>query len=97
MAIASQVNFTKDPNDDLDYSFNWSSWLQTNESINSVTVVASPGITVGTTSFTGSTSTAWLSGGVAGASGTPYKVTHTIVTNQGRTKNLTMTIRVLDK
>lgn len=97
MAIASQVNFTKDPNDVLDYSFDWSQWLQSSETISSLTVTAAPGIIVNSSSFTSSSSTAWLSGGTAGASGTPYTITHQIVTNQARTKSLTMTIRVMNK
>lgn len=93
----AQVSFTKDPNDVLDYSFDWSQWLQSGETINGLTVIASPGIVVNTTSYTNTSSTAWLSGGVAGAAGTPYTVEHRITTNQGRTKNLTMYIRVLNK
>lgn len=97
MAIASQVSFTKDPADVLDYSFDWSQWLQSGETVTGVTVTAAPGLTVNSSSFTDTSSTAWLSGGVAGATGTPYTVSHEITTNQARTKKLTMTIRLLPK
>jgi hypothetical protein len=46
---------------------------------------------VDSSSYSSTVSTAWLSGGTAGL---PYTVTHRITTNQGRTKDKTMTIRV---
>lgn len=84
-------DFVKDPDDVLDYSFDWSAWLSASETISTLVIEASPGITVDSNSSSSTVSTAWLSGGTAGF---PYTVTHRITTNQGRTVDRTMTIRV---
>lgn len=92
--MASSPDFLKDPDDVLDYSFNWADWLTTNETIVTFTAIATPGITIDSTSNTASVTTTWLSGGVAGS---PYTVTHRIVTNQDRTVDRSMTIRVTSR
>lgn len=91
---STSTNFTKDPDDVLDYAFDWSSWLGGSDTISSFTAIGSPGITVNTTSHTSTTSTVWVSGGSAGI---PYTVTHRITTAAGRTKDLTMTFRVTEQ
>lgn len=83
-------DFTKDPDDILDYSFDWSAWLATNETVLTFTALPSPGISVNSTSNSATITTVWLSGGTAGQ---PYTVTHRITTNQGRQVDKTMTIR----
>lgn len=88
------ADFTKDPDDVLDYSFDWSLWLATNETISTSTWILSPGITQNSATNTTLISTVWLSGGTAG---TPYSVTNRITTNQARTVDRTMTIRVTNK
>ena len=88
------ADFTKDPDDVLDYAFDWSSWLATNETISTSTWILSPGITQNSATNTNTVATVWLSSGVAG---TPYSVTNRVVTNQGRTVDRTMTIRVTNK
>lgn len=85
------ADFTKDPDDRLDYSFDWSSWLANSETISTLAIIASPGITVDGTTNTNTITTVWLLGGQAGF---PYTVTHRITTNQGRQVDRTMTIRV---
>lgn len=90
---ASSANFTKDPDDVLDYSFDWTSWLGGSDTITGFTAIASPGITVQSSSFTTVVTIVWLSGGT---SGIPYTVTHRITTALGRTKDLTMTFRVTE-
>lgn len=81
----------KDPNDVTDYSFDWSRWLTGSETIVSFTATASGGLVLNSTPNTNTASTVWLSGGVASSI---YEVQHLIVTSAGRTKALTMTIRV---
>jgi len=88
------ADFTKDPDDVLDYSFDWSLWLATNETISTSTWILSPGITQNSATNTTLISTVWLSAGVAGQ---PYSVTNRITTNQTRTVDRTMTIRVTNK
>lgn len=84
----------KDSDAVLDYAFEFEDWLSPSETINSITIIASPGITVDSSSNTTDTVTVWLSGGTAGV---PYTVTCRIVTNQGRTDDRTMTIRVVNR
>lgn len=88
------ADFTKDPDDILDYGFDWSAWLSNAETISSSTWILSPGITQNSATNTTTATTIWLSSGVAGQ---PYSVTNRITTNQGRTVDRTMTIRVTNK
>lgn len=90
----SPSTFKKDPDSVLDFAFNWADWLDAAEEITSSEVIASPGITVDSSSNTTDTVVVWLSGGTAGQ---PYTVTNRITTNQGRTDDRTMTIRVLER
>lgn len=78
--MANIPQFTKDPNEKLDYFFDWSSWLGT-DTINSISVTSSPGITIVSTSNTATSVTAWISGGT---SGTPYQITCQVTTTAGR-------------
>jgi hypothetical protein len=84
----------KDSDGVLDFAFEWEDWLSASEEITAVTVTASPGITVDSSSNTTDTVTVWLSGGTAGV---PYTLACRITTNQGRTDERTMTIRVLNR
>lgn len=73
------------PTEILDYTFNWGNILVTGEVISTSSWAVSPsGLTINTpaASFTGSTTTVWITGGV---SGTTYVVTNTIMTSGGRT------------
>lgn len=98
----SMADFTKDPDDILDYGFNWGSqWLSTSEIITSSSWTASAGITIGNGSngaglptYTNTATTVWVIGGTAGQ---PYTLTNRITTNQGRQVDRTMTIRVVNK
>lgn len=84
----------KDSDAVLDYEFLWSEWLSESEEINSYVITASPGITVDSDTNTTERVTVWLSGGTAGV---PYTVGCRITTNQGRTDERTMTIRVVNR
>jgi hypothetical protein len=92
--VAAISTFLKDPDAVLDYEFNWSEWLGPSEIIDTFDVIASPGITVNSSFSSPTTVTVWLSGGTAGQ---PYTVTNRITTNQGRTDDRTMTIRVAER
>jgi hypothetical protein len=87
-------DFTKDPDAVLDYGFDWSQWLSPNEQIVTSTMIASSGINVNSSMNTISQTTVWLSGGTAGF---PYTITNRITTNQGRTDDRTITIRVAQR
>lgn len=87
----ANYDFTKDPDAILDFGFDWTQWLSPSEAITSSTMIASPGITINSNTFSTTLATVWLSGGTAGF---PYTVTNRISTNQGRTDDRTITIRV---
>lgn len=84
----------KDPSAVLDWKFNWTNWLAASEEISSATVTVESGITKDSQSNTTTTVTAWLSGGTLGET---YEVTCRITTNQGRTDERTIGIRVTDR
>lgn len=87
------ITFRKDPDAVLDYKFDWSTWLPTGDTIATATVTASTGLTVDSSSITdsGASVTAWLSGGTVGAI---YTLTCRIVTDQGRTEDRAISIRI---
>ena len=88
------TDFIKDPDAVLDYSWDWSAWLEPGETISSSTVTVTAGITLDSQSNTAVRATAWLSGGVAG---TLYQATDRITTSLGRTDDRTLTIRVTNR
>ena len=60
----------KDPDATLDYSFDWAAWLAAvGDSIASVEFLVDPSLTIENVSHDATTATAWLSGGVAPATG----------------------------
>lgn len=90
--MASQI-FMKDPDAVLDFSVDWSEWLATGETISASTWTAD-GVTVDSDTAGATSTTAWLSGGTAGTQAT---VTNRITTNQSRTDDRTLTIRVRER
>lgn len=88
------VDWTKDPDAVLDWLFDWSEWLATSETISASTMTVSPGLTLNTSTFGSTTATAWVSGGTPGQ---PYTLANRITTNQGRTDERTITIRVVQR
>jgi hypothetical protein len=86
--------WSKDPNAVLDWSFNWSRWLAESEVISSAEIEVEDGLTKDSQSNTATTATVWLSGGTLGVT---YQVTCRVTTNQGRTDERTIGIRVTDR
>ena len=84
----------KDPSAVLDWKFNWSNWLAAAETISSATVTVESGLTKDSQSNDTTTVTVWLSGGTLGEI---YEVTCRVTTNQGRTDERTIGIRVTDR
>jgi hypothetical protein len=80
----------KDPNAILDYSIDWSDWLDTDE-ISTSTWTVPTGITKTSESNTTTVATIWLSGGTAG---TTYTLLDRITTTGGRTMDQTFKIYV---
>lgn len=81
--------FTKDPEAVLDYTLDWTKWLPTGDFIVALSVTSESGLTVDSSSFTDTETTAWVSGGTAAAS---YLVTFHITTDGGREDDRTITI-----
>lgn len=84
----------KDPSAVLDWKFNWTNWLSAAETISSATVTVESGLTKDSESNDTTTVTVWLSGGTLGET---YEVTCRVTTNQGRTDERTIGIRVTDR
>lgn len=89
------MRFTKDSDAVLDYTLDWSQWLTTADTITASTYTVTPsetgGVTVDDQSFTGTKTTVWLSGGVAGQK---YFVTNHITTSGGRQDDRSLRITV---
>lgn len=80
----------KDPNSVLDYSIDWSDWLDT-DTIATSTWTIPAGLTMGNETNSTTTVTVWLSGGTAG---TTYTILNRITTAGGRTADQTFKIFV---
>ncbi len=81
--------FQKDPDEFLDYELDFSKYLQ-GDTITASTFIADTGLTVGSHSFTDSTTTVWLSSGAAGTNST---VVNHITTAAGRQVERSITIQ----
>ena len=88
--------YIKDPEAVLDYKFDWSSWLDSGETIASRTVTVDTGLTKDSDAVTDTSTsvTVWLSGGTDGVS---YSVNCQIVTSANRIDERTMIIRVNER
>lgn len=84
----------KDPQAVLDWKFDWADWLSVSETISSATVTVATGLTKDSQSNTTTAVTVWLSGGTLGQT---YSVACRITTNQARTDERTLLIRVTDR
>jgi len=84
---------TKDPNAVLDYTLDWSDWLEA-DTIAASTWTVDAGLTKNSDSFTDTTTTVWLSGGTAGQ---VYEALNRIVTAGGRTADRVLVFRMLDE
>jgi hypothetical protein len=83
----------KDPNDILDYSIDWSQFLDT-DTIDTSTWTVATGITKVSDTKAATTTTIWLSGGTAGAT---YQLTNRITTVNGRVKDKSFSVYVAEQ
>lgn len=85
----------KDPKAVLDYDFDWSKWLSAGESITGTPVFTVPvDLTVTSQTNTASVAKVWLSGGVLGET---YTIECEITTDQGRTDERSLGIRIIER
>ncbi len=87
------MTFTKDPNAVLDYSVDWSRWLDGDTIATSAWTVPA-GLTKVSDANTTTKTTAWLSGGTADQS---YTVTNRITTTGGRTEDRSFIVKVEER
>jgi hypothetical protein len=88
--------FDKQPDEVLDYDVDFSEWLTGGDTIQSHSVAADAGIVVDSSTVSAPTQTVkvWLSGGTDGVT---YKVTVTVVTVSGRTKQKEFKVKVKER
>jgi hypothetical protein len=92
--MMAQYQITKDPEAVLDYGFDWAAWLGDDTITDSEWATSDEDLVQDSDSFTDTTTTIWLSGGVAGQD---YQVTNTIVTTAGRMDERSLTVRVRNR
>ena len=85
--------FKKDPSAILDYSIDWSLWLD-GDTIQSSSWTVPQGLTKASETNNNSTTTVWLSGGTLDQT---YTVTNRITTANGRTDERSILIKVEDR
>lgn len=82
----------KDPDEELDYQFDWSARLEQGETITTSTFeLVSGSVTLATPSYLGGLTTIWISGGTEGETNV---ITNEIVTSEGRTYNESARLRI---
>ncbi len=86
----TRTRFLKDPNAELDYTWDWSAWLGT-DVIEDIAVTTPAGMTEVSEANNDTAVTVWLSGGT---SGTIYEVTCQIMTLAGRVDERTIYLNV---
>lgn len=84
-------SFEKDPDEVLDYSLDWSLWLESGETVSTSVITVSSGLNLDSQSNSEQKVTAVVSGGTAGV---PYSLKSTITTNLLRTAVRRITIKV---
>lgn len=86
--------YIKDPGASLDYSFDWTDWLGTNETISSATWTVPAGLSKVSEVNTAYIATCRISGGTAGVN---YTVTCQITTNQGEIDRRSLQLNVQNR
>lgn len=83
----------KDPDEELDYQFDWSARLEIGETIATSTFLTNEDavITINRFSISGGLTTFWATGGVAGS---VVQITNRITTSAGRGYDKTATLRI---
>lgn len=84
----------KDPSAILDYTFDWSDWLRSGDTISTSSWTVTSGMTKVTDTATTTTATIWVSGGTAGIT---YTAKNTIVTAAGRTDSRSLYLKVEER
>lgn len=83
---------SKDPDETLDYSLNWSSALSGDTIVTSTWTISDSSLVENHSTNSSTSATIWLEGGTTNST---YTVTNTIVTAAGRTFQQSVSIRIL--
>jgi len=84
-----------DPQESIDYAFDWSDFLASGETISASSwASSSTALAIGTVAATTDTTAAFVSGGVNGG---VYRVTNRITTNQTRIAERSVIVRVEER
>jgi hypothetical protein len=84
----------KDPNAELDYSWDWTDWLASGETIVDSTFIVPAPLVLLAQSDDGKIATVWLGGGVEGAN---YRVVNRITTSAGRKDDRSRMIPMVER
>jgi len=84
----------KDPNSTIDYGVDWSTWLESGETIVTSTWPETGALVSESESNTTTATSIFVSGGTVGAT---YTLTNRVVTSQGRTEDRSMLILCQEK
>lgn len=92
--MSDAKHVVKDPDEVLPYTFDWSAWLVSGDTISTSTMTAAGGITVDSDSNTTTTADAVISGGTVN---TPATLTNRITTANGYTSDRTIHFRIRER
>ena len=85
------TEYIKSPAAVLDYTVNWTDFLQVGETITAHSFVAETGVTLGTPSLTGANHVVFISGGTLHST---YRITSRITTSALRTQEQSFRLRI---
>lgn len=86
--------YRHDPNANLPYEWDWSSWLEGADTIVSHVITVPAGLTLGSHANTTTTVTAWISGGTAGKM---YTVACRVTTDDGLVDERSIRLRCKER
>ena len=87
------TEYTKSPAAVLDYTVDWTDFLEEAETISTHSFIAETGVTLGTPALTGARHLVFVSGGTLGRT---YRVTSRIITSEGRTQEQSFLLRITE-
>jgi len=89
------TTYIKDPQEVLDYGFDWSDWLETGDTVDTSDWTIKPsGLTEVSDSKTDTTTMIWVSGGTVGSK---HKVTNRVLTADNRTVERSFYVKIQSK
>lgn len=91
---SGRASISKDPDAVLDYSFDWSAWLDAIPDTIATAQCIGTGITVNQSSIVGKKVVAWVAGGTRGTTGI---LTCRITTNGGRTDDRSIYLKIRER